>query len=189
MGSQLPLLVVPERSLQKGAEDLGLDLAPIESRCVAKEFELVHLKMEARRLLEQPAVRVGDAFVLSLARTLGRWVVEQLEQASQLIGARPLRVGDEVLDEPLEPMPGYLYKILREHRPDALEDEIAALVRTTASSLGQTPVQLRHQVVRATRDGRVPVDEDGVLARQEQQRVITIGKLDEVERRAWSTRI
>ena len=75
-----------------------------------------------------------------------------------------------------------LPEVLGEHRPHALQDEVAPLVRATATSLRQALIQLGHHTRSAARDCSVPVDENGLLARQEQQRVVAVGQLDELER-------
>ncbi len=137
VGSELPLLVVSQRPLQERPEDLGLNLAPVERGSFSQQLELVHLEMKTRRMLEQPTVRVWDARVLPLLRPLGRRIVEELEQAPQLIGAGTAWVRDEILDKQREPVAWNLPEVLSEHRPHALQDEVAPLVRTAATSLCQ----------------------------------------------------
>ena len=69
-----------------------------------------------------------------------------------------------------------------------MEDEVAALVGAAAAPLCETSIELGHHAGGAARDGCVPVDEDGLLVCQEQQRVVAIGQLDELEggsRIAW----
>jgi hypothetical protein len=130
-----------------------------------------------RRL--QSAHRSG---VLPLLRPLWRRIVEELEQAPQLVSAGTAWVRDEILDEQREPVTWNLPEVLSEHRPHTLQDEVAPLVGTAATPLPQTPIQLGHHTGRAARDRRVPVDENGLLVRQEQQRVIAIGQLNELKR-------
>lgn len=87
--AERPLPFLAERSLQQAAEDRRLDLRPVEIRGRAHEqLHLVRLEMDARRPVEERAVRVRQALVdpVLRPRPLRR---ENLEEAAEVVGARP----------------------------------------------------------------------------------------------------
>ena len=122
---ELPLRVVTEPLLEKRPEDLRVDLTPIEPAGDPQQAELLGVEVDVGRALEEPAVGVGHARVETV---LGPWatrVVENLEEAAEVVGARARAVGEQLVDDPGEAVAGDLTEILSEHRPDALEQEVA----------------------------------------------------------------
>jgi len=99
-----------------------------------------------------------------------------------------VRRAEQLLDDPREAVAWQLPEILGEHRPDALQDEVAPFVGPAAAALGQAPAELGDHPRGVARDRRVASDEHRLAAGQEQQRVVAIGQLDELERRPRAAR-
>jgi hypothetical protein len=82
------LLVVAEHVLQERAEDRRLDLAPAGHGDFPQELQLFGLQVEPTRLSEQRAVHVRNALVDPVLGALGTRIVQQLEEPSEIVGAR-----------------------------------------------------------------------------------------------------
>lgn len=75
-------------------------------------------------------------------------------------------------------------QVLREHRPDRLEDEATQHLGLGCTALLETPVDVCHELDGLARDLGLVVHEHGPAAREEEERVEVVGQLDEVERGA-----
>jgi hypothetical protein len=99
VGPELPLGVVAEPLLEQRAEDLRVDLAPVEPARDPQESELLGVEMHVRGALEEAAVGVRDAGVEAVLRPRAARVVQGLEQPAEIVGARAPAVGQEIVDE------------------------------------------------------------------------------------------
>ena len=125
-----PLPLRAERPLEQRAEDRRLDARPVEGRGLAQERDLVGLEVDARRRLEETAVRVRRSGVETVRRRpAGRR--QPAEELAELVRARAPRIRDQVIEAILERSPAQHPEVLGEHRPDALEDEVADDVAVT----------------------------------------------------------
>src|SRR6266581_934665 len=92
-------------------------------------------------LCEELAVGIRRACVATLARSAGG-CVQVFEELAELLAARPGRVLDQSLHELREERARNQVKVLREHAPDALEDEVAQGVRALGQSIDEALVEI-----------------------------------------------
>ena len=86
MRAERPLPLLPERSLEQGAEDRRLDLAPGRVGRLSQQLELLAIEVDARGSCEQRAVGVRRAGVDALGRTVVR-LVQIRKQLPQVVAA------------------------------------------------------------------------------------------------------
>src|ERR1035438_3142009 len=75
MRAKLPLLVMSERSLKQRAEDLRLNLSPVERGSFTQQFKLISEQVQAGRILEQASVCLRTTCVLAVLGPFSRRVV------------------------------------------------------------------------------------------------------------------
>ncbi len=95
--------------------------------------------MQTGGVFEQSAVDVARVRVHASAGSRAG-PVEPFEQRAEIIGARSLRAGDEVVDELREQVLFELAEILGEHAPDGLQEEVAQLVGAGGAAVAQSRV-------------------------------------------------
>lgn len=81
-----------------------------------------------------------------------------------------------------------LTKILGEHAPDALEQEISERVRGLGPSFRELYVQTGKMIYRFPRNGDLTAREDGFLPSEEKERVVLIWQVNEVKLQARGSR-
>jgi len=128
-----------EGALEKRAEDVRLDLAPVVFARESQGDQLVLLEMQTGRIFEQSAVDVARIRVHASAGSRAG-PIEPLEQRAEIIGARSLRAGDEVVDDLREQVLLELSQILGKHAPDRLQEEVAQLVGPGGAAVAQSRV-------------------------------------------------
>ena len=119
VGAEPPLLVVAEPAFEQRAEDRRLDLPPLELRRVAQKLELVRRQVDVRRTLEEAAVRVRRPRVQAVLRPWSPGSLSHVEELPELVGARSVRVRDQLFDHAREAVLGNLAEVLGEQAPDA----------------------------------------------------------------------
>ncbi len=80
----------------------------------------------------------------------------------------------ELIDDDGEAPSGELTEILGEHAPDALQNEVAALVGAAAAPVAQPAAEVGDQQGGLARDLDLPSLEDRLVAGQEEQRVVVV---------------
>lgn len=188
VGAEVPLLLVPDRALEQGPEDLRLDVPPAEQARAVEELQLIEEEVQASRMGEERPVRVRRAGVDAVGRPGRRGVVQVLEQAAELVRARPLRMLHELLDDAREPVPGNLAEVLGEHAPHRLQEEVPPVVRAALAPVCETLVERRDGRDGLARDGELAAAEDRLATGEEQQRVVLVRELFEAEHGARSSR-
>ena len=127
MGAEAPLPFPSERALEQEAEDRRLDEPPVEGGRLAQLGDLLGRQVDARRCLEELPVRPRCALVQTVLRPIPR-CVQDLEQLAEIVSARPSLILNEPDEELREELVREQAEVLREHAPDALEDEVAQRV-------------------------------------------------------------
>jgi len=146
--------------------------------------------MDVRGCIEQSAIDVTGVGIQP-ARGPSARRVEPGKEAAQVVSARSSRCGDEGFDDTREEMPLQLSEVLREHRPHALQHEIAQDVRWCRTAFKEALIEPCYMVDGLPRHSLLRAEEDrlAVVAGQEQQRVGAIRQLYEIELHSWCIRV
>ena len=180
MRAERPLPLASESALQEPAEDGGLDAAPAELARLPQQLELLALEVHPRRACEERAIRVGRPRVHPFAGSITR-LVQVGEELPQVVATRASLVGEQAVEHPREEVRGQHLHVLGEHRPHALQDEVAQHVEVGGEPVLQQGVDVGDERDGLARDRGLVVDEDRLAAGQEEQRVEVVGQLDEIE--------
>ena len=133
--------------------------------------------MDVRRALEEAAVGIRDTGVEAVLGPRAARIVQGLEQAAEIVGARAPTVRQEIVDDPREAVGRDLPEVLGEHRPDALEEEVAQHVGRRGTALAEMVVDVGHVLDRLASQLRLPAGEHGLVAGEEEQGRVLLGQL------------
>jgi len=95
---------------------------------------------------------------------VGARIVEPIEKAAQIVGTRPVRVRDQIVDDLGEAMLRQLPQVLGKQAPNALQDEVAQNVGIGCTSVLQPLVQVDEVNNCLTREGRLATCKDSIPA-------------------------
>ncbi|MEX0674825.1 MAG: hypothetical protein WD067_08615 [Gaiellaceae bacterium] len=129
---------------------------------------------------EQPAVSEWDAGVEPVGRPLAR-SVEPFEEATEVVPARALRLCEQALHDPSEAVLGNHRQVLGEHRPDALEDEVAERFRTRGLPISDPVVELGHESDRLPGQLGLVLGEERLAAAKKVEGLVPVRQLPERE--------
>jgi hypothetical protein len=108
---------------------------------------------------------------------------EDLEEAAEIVGARPRRVSRELLHDPREDVRRQHVQVFGEHRPDALEQEIAEHREIGCLAIAQALIELGDEHDRLAREFGTAPFEDGLAADEEVENVEVLRQVDEIDDR------
>ena len=186
VSAELPLGVVAKPLLEQRTEDLRIDLAPVESARDAQQTELLAIEMHVRRPFEEAAVRERHAGVETVLRARPTRIVQDRVQTAEVVSTRPSALGEQSVHDPGKAVAGDLAEVLGEHRPNALEQEVPQHVRGSGLPLAEAMVDLGDVLHRLARERGLTAGEDGLVAREELERVVLLRQLAQLERTARS---
>ena len=116
-------------------------------------------------------------------------VVEPIEKAAQIVRTRPVRTGDQIVDDLSKAMFRELAEVLGKQAPHALQDEVAENVRISRAPILQTLVQVDKVDNRLTRECRLATCKHGVAAGEKEQCVVLVREIDQIEHGTGRIRI
>jgi hypothetical protein len=176
----------PSPLLEQRTEDLRIDLAPVESARDAQQTELLAIEMHVRGPFEEAAVRERHAGVETVLRARPTRIVQDRVQTAEVVSTRPSALGEQSVHDPGKAVAGDLAEVLGEHRPNALEQEVPQHVRGSGLPLAEAMVDLGDVLHRLARERGLTAGEDGLVAREELERVVLLRQLAQLERTARS---
>lgn len=171
MGTESPLPLGTERSLEEAAENGRLDELPVVPRRLAEELHLLGLELHARRICEQAAVGPRDVRVHAARGRAGLRLGEVAEELAQVVHARPLGRLQKLIEDGRKAAAGDHSEVLREHAPNRLEHEVAAPVGIRLAPLLEAAVDLGDAENGLPREFRAVLVEAGLEPSQEAERL------------------
>jgi len=109
--------------------------------------------------------------------------VEPIEEPTELVRARPLGILEQPLDELRKAALGHHLEVLREHAPDALEDEAPQRLGVGGVPFAETVVEVGDEDGRLARQLSAVLGKARLATAEEVERLVVVGQLVEVERR------